>query len=117
MDQEAVKFGLYVQKHRKAKGYTQQELADMLGITMKSVSYIESGINFPSPQNIFKLAECLDMSLDEYVFSYKRFNETISIQEINEMLDNLSLEDKLFAINILKAVCESLQKRKEHDDL
>lgn len=62
---DAKQLGLYIQKHRKAKGYTQQDLADLMDLTPKSISFIERGINYPTPNNIFKLAEILDMSLDE----------------------------------------------------
>ena len=36
---EFVKFGQCIQKHRKAQKLTQSQLAAMLGITTKSVSY------------------------------------------------------------------------------
>lgn len=105
-----LKFGLHVKKHREQKGYTQQELADMIGLTSKSISFIERGINYPSQENIFKLAVLLDMSLDEFVFSYSRFNETICIQEINDILQGLTSGEQELIINMLKAVCESMRK-------
>jgi len=61
-------FGALIRKHRLAKGYTQQQLADKMGIQTKSISFIERGINYPSPENIFKLAQVLDISFDS-IFS------------------------------------------------
>ena len=104
-------FGKYIQKHRKAKGYTQQDLADLLGITPKSVSCTERGETFPGYENIFRLAEVLEMSLDEFVFGYSRFNNTICIKEINDMLVDLSPEEQGMIIGILKAACESMLRR------
>lgn len=105
-----IKFGLHVKKHREQKGYTQQELAEKIGLTSKSISFIERGINYPSQENIFKLAVLLDMSLDEFVFSYSRFSETICIQEINDILQGLAPCEQELIINVLKAVCESIRK-------
>lgn len=101
-------FGKLVRKHRLAKGYTQQKLSVLIGIQPKSVSFIERGLNYPSPENIFKLAEVLDISLDEYVFSYCKFNQTISNQEINNMIEHLSEKEKRFLIAILKTVFDTL---------
>ena len=110
-DQNKIKYGLYVKQHRQKKGYTQETLAELIGLTPKSISYIERGENYPSQENIFKLAELLDMSLDEFVFSYSRFNETICIEEINDMLRDRNIEEQGMILKILKAVCESMPKR------
>lgn len=112
VDPAKAKFGAFIQKNRKAKGYTQQELADKLGITLKSVSYFECGLTYPSQENIFKLAQILDMSLDEYIFSCTRFNDMVDMGEINAMLNALSADDQEMVINIVKATCESIRNRK-----
>ena len=111
-DQNKIKYGLYVKKYREKKGYTQEKLAELMGLTPKSISFIERGVNYPSQENIFKLAELLDMSLDEFVFSYSRFNETICIEEINDMLNSLTIDEQGMILKILKAICESMPKRK-----
>ena len=113
IDPAKAKFGAFIQKHRKAKGYTQQELAEKLGITLKSVSYFECGLTYPSQENIFKLAEILDMSLDEYIFSCTRFNDMVDMGEVNGMLNELSPDDQEMVISIVKAACESIRNRNE----
>ncbi|MBO5967173.1 MAG: helix-turn-helix transcriptional regulator [Clostridia bacterium] len=74
LEKYKINFGLYVKEHRERKGYTQQQLSELIGITPKSISYIERGENYPSPDNLFELAKVLDMSLDEFVFSHKKFD-------------------------------------------
>ena len=49
-------FGDFIKKARKAKKMTQQELADILSVAPKSISYIERGKTYPSPENIFNIA-------------------------------------------------------------
>lgn len=107
---DAKQLGLYIQKHRKAKGYTQQDLADL---TPKSISFIERGINYPTPNNIFKLAEILDMSLDEFVFSYSKFDSTLCIDELNIILSKLNHKEQKMLMGIIQSVCTYMLKNRE----
>ena len=50
---------------RKEKGMTQKELADRLNITDKAVSKWERDISFPDTATIPKLAEILEVSVEE----------------------------------------------------
>lgn len=50
---------------RKEKGMTQKELADLLSITDKAVSKWERDIAFPDTATIPKLAEILEVSVEE----------------------------------------------------
>ena len=111
-------FGVYIKQHRIkqhriAKNYTQQDLADLLGITQKSVNCFENGKTFPKQEHIFKIALALDMSLDEFVFRYTRFDQTICIREINDMLSTLSNEEQGLLLNMLKAICTSMKSNKK----
>lgn len=106
---DKVQFGAVIRKYRKKRGFTQQQLADLLGITPKSVSCIERGFSYPSPENIFKVARVLDFSLDEFVFGVSRYDPTIEIPEINEMLRQLNPQKKAAAISIMEIVCLRLK--------
>ena len=101
-------FGKFIQKHRKDKGMTQQALADALGISVKSVCYFERGSTFPSQENIFKIAELLDMSLDEFIYGESIFDHSICIQEINDMLLTLSGKEQGMVIKMLKSTIETI---------
>ena len=101
-------FGIYIKKHRKAKNMTQQDLADALGVSKKSVCAFEKGHTFPNQENIFKLAKILDLSLDEFVFGESICEHDICIKEINEMLRSLSDIEKGMAIKMLKSTIETI---------
>lgn len=49
---------------RKAKGMTQKEVADIIGITPKTVSKWETGHGFPDISSISKLAKILNVSTE-----------------------------------------------------
>ena len=50
---------------RKEKGMTQKELADMLNVTDKAVSKWERGVACPDTMTLPKLAQILEVSVDE----------------------------------------------------
>lgn len=52
-----------IAKARKTKGYTQQELADKLGVTFQAVSSWETGKFIPDTWNLIELAKILDVSV------------------------------------------------------
>lgn len=111
-----INLGLYIKAHRERKEYTQQQLAEAIGVTPKSISYIERGENYPSPDNLFELAKVLDMSLDEFIFSHKKFDKTICFEEINQRLEQLSLENQAILISIIDSVSTTLLLAQENSD-
>lgn len=58
-------FGAFLAEQRKAKGYTQKELAEKLFISDKAVSKWERGLSMPDNSLLVPLAEILDVSVTE----------------------------------------------------
>lgn len=56
--------GQKIQKFRKKKAYTQQALAEELGITRVYMGYIEQGRESPSLSLMFRLADILGVKLN-----------------------------------------------------
>ena len=50
---------------RKQKGWSQEQLAEQLGISRQSVSKWEQGISDPSTSNLFALAKLFGVSVEE----------------------------------------------------
>ena len=59
------KFGSFVSSLRKAKGYTQKELAEKLYISDKAVSKWEVGASLPDTALLVPLSELLGVSVTE----------------------------------------------------
>lgn len=49
---------------REQRGYTQKEIADMLHVTVSSISHYEKGVSVPPTDIIIKLANFYDVSAD-----------------------------------------------------
>ena len=58
-------FGTTVAALRKARGMTQLDLADRMGVTDKAVSKWERDLSFPDTASLPKLAETLGVTVDE----------------------------------------------------
>ena len=63
MDQE--KIGKFISKLRKEKNMTQEQLAEKLGISAKSISRWETGRNMPDLSLLQSLCEILGVSINE----------------------------------------------------
>ena len=58
-------FGDHLRDLRKAMGYTQQDMADMLNISRSTYTYYETGKSQPSFQNLKKLCEILEVDYNK----------------------------------------------------
>lgn len=57
-------FAKNLKSERLAKGYTQKNMAEILGIKPQSYQAYEGSISYPTCENLLKLAKILDVSLD-----------------------------------------------------
>lgn len=99
------RLGRFFQSGRIRKGLTQEELAEKVGLTKKSISFIENGKTYPSPENIFRITKTLDLSLDEFVFGYSNAGKNNVLPKLNEALQKLSPEAQERFINALLELC------------
>ena len=60
-------FGTRIYNLRKAKGISQRELGDLVGVTNKAVSKWENGEAKPAMNQLMKLSEIFDISMDEII--------------------------------------------------
>jgi HTH-type transcriptional regulator, cell division transcriptional repressor len=58
-------FGKRIAEVRRAKGFTQESLAEKANVTALTVSYIEQGRQWPRISTLQSLAKCLGVSVAE----------------------------------------------------
>ncbi len=89
--------------YRKRKGYTQEQLGELLGVTNRAVSKWESGISMPDIMLLPKIVQALDITLEE-LYGIKTREEKIKADDfpayINKKMTELFHEhaqgDKYF---------------------
>lgn len=89
MDQ--IKIGKFISSMRKEKGLTQRELADILGISDKTVSKWECGNGMPEVSLMLPLCETLSINLNE-LFSGEKLTDTNYKKKAEENIMDLVKE-------------------------
>lgn len=98
--------GKRVQRYRKQRGLTQEALAELIGIDTISLSKIETGRNYPTSENITKLAGVLDVKVYElFVDDALKTNEEL-LKEILADIDKISNNNQ--KLQMLKASISSI---------
>lgn len=89
--------GKRIQEIRKQKGISQEALAESVGIEPNNLSRIENGRSYPNPENLAKIADSLNVSVDKlYLFYHHKNFDDIK----NEIID--ALNDEKFARMLYK---------------
>ena len=97
--------GLRIKELRKRKGLSQEKLAELVGLEPPSICYIEVGRNYPSLQNLEKIAETLGVSFSE-VFNFDKHQDSNDlVYEINKIIKNNPERLKDF-YNVIKALAD-----------
>lgn len=91
---------------RKQKGMTQSELAEKMNVTDKAVSKWERDLSCPDINTISKLADILDVSVDELLKAKK---QDYSNNKIKDLI-NLILKAVAIAMGIGVVVLNILEK-------
>ncbi len=89
------KIGNLICKLRENKNLSQSELGNLVGVTNKAVSRWENGRGYPDTSILLKLAEVLEITVDELL----RGELSISVKEENKNINyivNKNAESQLF---------------------
>ena len=105
-EQELAALQEAIRSERKAKRITQEELAEMLGVSPTHVKHMESGHRKPSIEILFNLAKILNLSLDAVVFPKDASQSQDTREMIERILDGLDENALQFVLHVLEALCE-----------
>jgi transcriptional regulator with XRE-family HTH domain len=105
------RIGMRLRAFRMLRGFSQEKLADLLGVTFQQVQKYEKGTNRISASRLLQACEALDVSLDQVTGSF-----------LEARPGDTSLEPLLNApdaIHLLNAYCQlnSVVSRKALVDL
>lgn len=99
-------FGARLQKARKDKNISQEELAKQLGIARSSVANYETDRNFPTADILDKISKILDCSTD-YL---------LGISDTNFFRVMQTAKEKGYTPEDLKLAMEFLDKARKRDN-
>ncbi|HJC46444.1 MAG TPA: helix-turn-helix domain-containing protein [Candidatus Lachnoclostridium pullistercoris] len=89
--------GINIKKYRKAAGFTQEKLAELLDVSTVHMSHIECGHVSMSLEVLLRLCDCLSVTPNELLYGIYQETENKELSILNEMDE----ETKLLAMQIL----------------
>ena len=90
--------GIRIMQRRKAKGLTQEELSEQIGISKNHLSGIERGVYLPTVSTIIKIFNILGFSSDSYLSGHISIDE----DEVTALIRQLPGNEQ----NVLKKLLE-----------
>ena len=80
-DVAKIEIGSRIKEFRQKKGLSQQQVADFVKTSKTSISFWESGKNFPNVNSLTSLAECFGITYEELIGDEKQEEKTIQSGE------------------------------------
>ena len=88
------KIGEFIQQSRKAKGFTQKDLGDRIGVSDKTISKWENGNSIPDTSILNELCATLDINVNELLSGEKLTPEIYSMKAEENMMTLLEDNQK-----------------------
>ena len=91
---EKYMLGEQIKRCREKRGFTQEQLAEKIGVSIETISSIERGIKMPRLQNFVAIANQLGVSADELLQDELDFGFIAEANALSKKLEELSRADR-----------------------
>ena len=82
--------GQNIKKFREEKGLRQEDLAEQLHVTRQAVSNWENGKTQPDLETLQKIAQVLEVSVEEHIYGERRQTTVIKQKTVKKVTKGLS---------------------------
>lgn len=89
---------------RKSLGWTQEFLAQHMGVETETISRFERGVTVPSLKTIEKLAEMLSVTIAD-LLDEEPPSEPSQLEVLARILEPLTDEDKSYVMESFRSLC------------
>lgn len=104
------RLGKRIADRRKAIAWTQNQLAERLGVDAETISRFERGVTVPSLVTLDQLAKVLKSRTAD-LLSASSTEPTDQAIRISAWLDGITSRDREFVVEHVKRLCDQLRKR------
>jgi transcriptional regulator with XRE-family HTH domain len=108
-------FGWFVKRLRRARGLTQEQLADRCGLSSDTIRRLEHGAFSPSLDTLTKLCEGLSLSLST-LFSAFELAERDDAREITDLLASRPPREYQLVYRVLRTLFNELDRQSPMDE-
>lgn len=98
--------GARIKELRKACKFSQEELAEMIGVEPQHMSRVESGRSYPSLDRLEKISTALNVPLKDF-FEFMHLEDSAErLESIDAIAKDLSEDRQRFVYRMLKSLKE-----------
>lgn len=104
--------GNNIKKHRKGKGFTQAQLAEMIDISTIHMSHMETGSVSMSLECLIKTCDSLDITPDDLLLGEYKLNSNSATKQLSSIMDNLTVDERKLIIDFAELLNNNKVNRK-----
>ncbi|HDR8948156.1 TPA: helix-turn-helix transcriptional regulator [Burkholderia vietnamiensis] len=110
LEQLASVIGRAIAKHRAVSGYTQEQVAEALGIGNEAVSRMERGIVMPTVARLVELANLFECNAAD-LLTEASSRTSDQARHVGQLLSKLNVNDRTMVVEIVERLAGRLAKR------
>ena len=99
-----VKIGRRLQEQRKQKGYTQEVLAEKIGVSTNYLSAVERGINQLNYDKLVEAMNILGCSADDIFCDVVKNSSLGRMSRLSKRLDELSIAEQKKIMDVVEVM-------------
>ncbi len=102
--------GIKIQELRRKKGFTQEQLAEMIDLSTNHLSAIERGVYGVKLDMLVKIIDCLDCTADDLFYGSIKNSYKAKSSKISDKIDQLSPKDQAHILEVLELMVNNISK-------
>ena len=94
--------GMRIKKYRLMRGKSQEQLAEMAGLSRSHISYIENGIKAVSLESLVEISNALEVSADEFLVDNMDFPKSLNDNDASYILLDCTPQELAGLLSLLQ---------------
>lgn len=111
-DIDYTKIGIRLKRYRQKAHLTQEMLADKIDVATSTIAHAESGTSKPSLPLLLKVANALNISLDQLVCDNLPIAEVYLDKDIADLLSDCTTVEKRIIRDIVAVTKDTIRKNR-----
>mgnify|MGYP001183752447 CR=1 FL=1 len=96
--------GRRIRDERKKRNYTQEQLAELVGVSDAYIGQIERGERSPTLETLVKIGNRLGVTIDYLLHDSLVPDDDHYLDQLRQLLMNRSSKEKLMALDVVKVM-------------
>ena len=99
--------GHRIKEIRESRGYTQEQLAEKLNLSVQHISVIERGVKSPRLDTFIKIANILEINADYLLKDVLQVSSQLTSNELYDMLGQVPEKEKRRILEVVRVLIQT----------